>query len=74
MDEALKPYTPVLLYTHMFTGSTKSQEISSTPEKRRLFIGRIMSKMTISEEDDQSSSYISRKPHHSSQELKKSPS
>ena len=53
MDEALKPYTPVLLYTHMFTGSTKSQEISSTPEKRRLFIGRIMSKMTISEEDDQ---------------------
>ena len=32
--------------------STRSQEISSTPEKRRLFIGRIMSRMTISEEDD----------------------
>ena len=49
----------VLFYTHMFTGlntcltSHKVIGAFSSPEKRRLFIGRIMSKMTISEEDYQ---------------------
>ena len=47
MDEALKPYTPVLLYTHMFTGlntcltSHKVIGAFSSPEKRffQMFLG-----------------------------------